>query len=185
MLALLNHVGWETYATAPGAKGHHHAYIYGLLEHSVEVAELALGIAHRSRYREHVDLDAVIVGALLHDLGKVNVYRWRCERTGKPARIDISRWGRLADHVRTGPMLVQGGRRQAADGTQGRRVPWIDVRHLVHVMASHHGTLEWGSPTPPSTVEAQIIHQADNASAKVRSLADVLETHKCRTRAGG
>jgi 3'-5' exoribonuclease len=173
--AVLGHVGWERYASAPGAKSHHHAYIHGLLEHSVEVAELALAIAHRPCYRGMVDLDAIVVGAVLHDVGKVSMYRWVCEKTGRPVRIDYAPIGRMIDHIVLGPMLVQAVVDKHWPMLKEAGCRCIDVRHLVHVMVSHHGTVEWGSPTPPVTLEAQIIHQADNASAKVRGLADVLE----------
>jgi 3'-5' exoribonuclease len=168
-LLLDEHIGRDRFFAAPAAVMHHHGYIGGLAEHSIEVAEMALALADTKPYASHVDRDAVLVGALLHDIGKVDEYEWE----GVPIRI--SRLGRLRSHVSRGPELVSravAGSMVISDSTLSE----MDIRHLQHVMEAHHGLKEWGSPVPPRTLEATIIHHADCASARLRAMADDLSS---------
>ena len=162
-------LGRERFATAPAAVSHHHAYIGGLLEHSVEVAELAVAMASAERYASLIDRDMTIVGALLHDLGKLESYQWE----GVPIRI--SRAGRLRSHVTRGAEIVAVA---VSNGwaIESGAVSQADVDLLRHVIESHHGQSEWGSPTPPRCLEATVIHLADLASARLRAMADDLES---------
>lgn len=169
---VLEHAGPERFWTAPAAKMHHHAYVRGLVEHSIEVAEIACRTCEIASYRDHVDRDALIIGALLHDLGKVVEYEW----VGCP--IDISAAGRLQHHTVTGPEMVavavsHHGNRLRAAGVRGAM-----VQSLKHIQASHHGRPEWGSSVEPATPEAVIIHMADMMSAKVRGALDDVTSAK-------
>lgn len=162
-------VGYERYLTAPAAKANHHAYIGGLAEHSLEVCQLALGMAEAEAYAGLVDRDAIIVGALIHDLGKLGEYEWE----GTP--IGISRQGRLRSHISRGAEMVACALTESCSLRAGT-VLWSDYEHVRHVIESHHGQLEWGSPTPPRTLEAMLIHVADLASARLRAMADDLSS---------
>lgn len=170
---VLEHVGEETWWTAPAAKAHHHACVGGLAWHSIEVAEVALAIARSTPAAPVIDWDALLVGALLHDVGKVQEYSWR----GVP--IEISPAGRMSYHTCSGTVLTM----LAVDRSRSRLakagVTELDVKHLCHVQISHHGTKEFGSPVEPSTPEAAIVHHADNVSAKLRGMLDILEAAPC------
>jgi 3'-5' exoribonuclease len=158
----LNRTDWYT---APAAIGHHHAYIGGLSEHSLEVAEAAVALARLPLLRRHVDRDAVIIGALLHDAGKLREYRWR------GTALSMSRDGLLAPHLTLGGEVVD----EAVSGLlEAGSISRIDYDHVRHVQLSHHLTREWGSPVPPRTLEAYLIHLCDLVSARLNPLVQQL-----------
>ncbi len=141
----------RSFKRCPGAQSHHHAYIGGLLEHTVAVASLCEGMA--SLYGD-VDHDLLVAGALLHDIGKVDELRFT---TG----IEYTDEGRFIGHVVLGESRLRRAAEQLAD------LPPELVTRLSHLMLSHHGELEWGSPKRPCTLEALVLHHADNMDAKV------------------
>lgn len=134
----------------PASQSNHHACIGGLLEHTVSVARLCRHIA--ASY-PHVDADLLLAGALLHDVGKVDELTF--ERG-----IQYTDEGRLLGHV------VLGERRVTAAVSRTEGVPPDLATRLSHLLLSHHGELEWGSPKRPSTLEALVLHHADNLDAK-------------------
>jgi 3'-5' exoribonuclease len=164
---VIERVRRDRYFGAPAAVSHHHAYIGGLAEHSIEVTELALALAATDPYAGLVDRDAIVVGGLLHDIGKVDEYEWE----GVPIRI--SRAGRLRSHISRGAEIVAQAVMDAW-AIEAGTVSELDLHHVQHVIESHHGQAEWGSPSPPRTLEAAIIHHADLASARLRPIADDL-----------
>ena len=139
---------------APAAVRNHHAYKHGLLEHSVEVAELCVAAwdAAPKRGAHFFQRDLLITGALLHDIGKVREISGS-ERGGYRA----SSPGRLLGHTALGLMSV----RIALDKCVAS--PLRDL--LLHLIASHHGKCEFGAPIPPMTREALLLHKADALSA--------------------
>lgn len=165
---VIDSVGRDDFWTAPAAKQMHHAYIHGLAEHSIEVAEFALRLAEADAYGAFLDRDAIIAGALLHDLAKVREYVW----CGAP--IDISPFGRLRHHTSVGPELVSLAVTVHAERLKAAGVRVADVEHVQHVQESHHGKPEWGSAVEPATAEAVIIHHADMVSARMRGVVDDL-----------
>jgi 3'-5' exoribonuclease len=149
----------ERFSTAPAAKAYHHAYLGGLLEHTVTVADLC---DHVSQQYARVDRDLLITAALLHDVGKVT------ELTYDRA-IDYSDAGRFLGHVILGVTFVT---------DQVARLPGFPEKKLqllLHAIVSHHGELEWGSPKRPKTLEALIIHHVDNLDAKVKGFLEIVE----------
>jgi 3'-5' exoribonuclease len=134
----------------PASQSHHHACVGGLLEHTVSVAGVCREIALRY---PHVDADLLVTGALLHDIGKVDELAY-------DAGIQYTDEGRLLGHV------VLGERRASAVIAALGDVPAGLATRLLHVLLSHHGELEWGSPKRPSTLEALVLHHADNLDAK-------------------
>lgn len=170
---VLEHVGEENWWTAPAAKTMHHACIGGLAWHSIEVAELALAIARGTPAAPSINWDALLVGALLHDIGKVQEYCWR----GVP--IDLSATGRLTYHTCSGGILTMSAVDRFRSRIARAGVTELDVAHLCHVQISHHGTKEFGSPVEPCTPEAVIIHHADNVSAKLRMMLDDIQASPC------
>ncbi len=149
------------FVLSPASQAVHHAYTGGLLEHTVSVASLCGSIA--ALYPE-VDRDLLVTGALLHDIGKVD------ELTVGTA-IELTEEGRLLGHVVLGERRVQ-----RAITSLGDRVPGDLAARLSHVLISHHGELEWGSPKRPSTIEALLLHHADNLDAKAAAFSEAVRS---------
>jgi 3'-5' exoribonuclease len=147
------------YEQCPGATFGHHALLGGLLKHTVEVAAIARTIAKTSG----ADIELVVAGALLHDIGKLEAYTWE-------GTFEQTVRGRLLGHVVLGAMML--------DRRLGETSPaaCTDVERdiLLHLILSHHGRLEFGSPITPMTLDAEVLHWADNASAKTDTVADAL-----------
>ena len=140
----------ELWLKAPAAKGVHHAYVGGLLEHSLSVAGVVLRLADHYPY---LDRQVLLAGALFHDLGKL----W--EFSGGLVN-DYTDEGRLLGHMelaleKLAPFLQKSGLEPEL------------ARHFKHLILSHHGTYEYGSPRLPQTAEALLLHFADNIDAKM------------------
>ncbi len=147
------------YANAPAARSMHHGYIGGLLEHSLSMAALARQlVAHYGQ----ADVDLLVSGALLHDMGKALEYTLE---DGFAHSDD----GRLVGHIVRGIVLVE---KAAAD----LGFPEGKLRQLVHLIAAHHGTQEWGSPVVPKTLEAILLHQIDLLDSRVQGFFDHLNS---------
>lgn len=143
---------------APAAKHMHHAYLGGLLEHTLSVTVLADRVA--SHYIG-VDRDLLISGALLHDVGKVFELDFR-------HAIDYTNEGRLLSHVVLGLRLIDECLQTVQD-TDPEKV--MLLRHLV---VSHHGRREFGSPEEPKTIEAMILNYVDEIDAKVTAVREMM-----------
>jgi 3'-5' exoribonuclease len=153
----------QRYEQCPGAPGTgHHALIGGLLQHTSEVVSIARQIARVARANE----DLVTAGALLHDIGKLESYSWE---TGV---FDTTERGRLAGHVVIGAMMFR-----AAMAAHPTPVCTDEEAMLIeHLILSHHGRLEYGSPVRPMTLEAEILHFADDASAKTAAINEAYQS---------
>ncbi len=147
------------FSDAPAATTFHHAYLGGLLEHTVTVADLC---EHISQQYGRVDRDLLVTIALLHDIGKVDELTY--ERT-----IGYSDAGRFLGHVVLGVTLVS----EQAGKLAG--FPQEKLHQLLHAIVSHHGELEWGSPKRPATLEALVVHHVDNLDAKVKGFLEIVE----------
>jgi 3'-5' exoribonuclease len=138
----------------PAAKTIHHAYLGGLLEHVVSMAELASAMAHH--YPE-LDRDVLLVGVLFHDLGKLL-------EIGAMPSSEYTHEGQLVGHVVIGRDLLRERCAAIPD------FPRSDETHLEHLVLSHQGRLEYGSPVEPRTAEALALHMIDNLDAKLAQL---------------
>lgn len=147
------------YEQCPASIKGHHARLGGLLQHTTEVAAIARTIARASG----ADTQLVMAGVLLHDIGKLESYRW-------DGLFDYTPVGRLVGHVVLGTLMLDRRLNETPSS------PCTDVERsiLLHLVLSHHGRLEFGSPVLPLTLEAEVLHWADNASAKTASVAQVL-----------
>ncbi|MBI5903938.1 MAG: HD domain-containing protein [Deltaproteobacteria bacterium] len=143
---------------APGGKTMHHDYIGGLLEHTVSVAGICRVL---SSHYEGVNGDLLLAGALLHDVGKVHELSYE-------GAFDYTDEGRLLGHLYMGAEYVD---RMCAS------LPGFpaELAMLVkHMILSHHGELEYGSPKRPKTLEAVLLHFVENMDAKVTAFNDAI-----------
>lgn len=147
------------YSECPASTVGHHAELGGLLKHTVEVGSIGRHIAKVAR----ADQDLVTAGVLLHDIGKLEAYRW----DGLFAPTDRNA---LYGHVVLGALMLDDAVRSAEPMPCTEQE--LDI--LMHLVLAHHGKLEFGAPVEPKTLEAEIVHYADNASAKTASFADAL-----------
>ncbi len=140
------------FAQAPAAKKMHHAYLGGLIEHTLSMAQMAEAVA---RHYTLINADLLLAGVLLHDLAKIDEFD--CERPP----FDYTGRGRLVGHLVLGVEML----RRAADTVAG--LPQETVDELAHLILSHHGQLEFGSPVLPMTPEAMLLHHIDDMDAKM------------------
>ncbi|HUB03538.1 MAG TPA: HD domain-containing protein [Solirubrobacteraceae bacterium] len=145
---------WSGYRDAPAGKRFHHAYRHGLLEHSLSVAQSVSAI---SAMFGGIDRDVAVTGALLHDIGKLEAY----ELDG--GAISMSDHGRLHGEIPLGYYRV----RRTIERLDG--FPAELAQALLHIILSHHGTLEHGSPVIPCTREATLVHMIDNLGGRLGS----------------
>jgi 3'-5' exoribonuclease len=143
---------------APAAKGFHHVYIGGLLEHTLSVVRL-LDLA--AGHYPGVNRDLLLTGGLLHDIGKI--YEFSYERI-----VEYSDPGRLIGHIVMGVEMVNAKISAIPDFPEQMS---LELRHLI---LSHHGILEYGSPKRPKTVEALIVHYMDDLDAKVNAFQETI-----------
>jgi 3'-5' exoribonuclease len=145
---------WERFRDAPAAKVYHQAYRHGLLEHTLSVAQ---AVSAASNFFPGIDRDVAVTGALLHDIGKTEAYN------DDPLAIDLTDLGRLQGEIPLGYYLV---RRKIEE------LPGFDpglAQSVLHIILSHHGSLEHGSPIVPATREAVLVHMIDNLGGRLGS----------------
>src|SRR5690606_28940164 len=146
----------------PAAKRNHHAYLCGLLEHSLSVATACDRLAaHYAAVGVPLDRDLLVTGALLHDLGKTR------ELKGFPA-VGYTTEGHLLGHIVIGMQIV---------AREAEEVPGLDPERLLllqHLIASHQGRPEWDSPKVPQLLEALVLHYADDLDAKLNQAGALL-----------
>ena len=139
---------YDKFIMNPAGMRMHHAYIGGLLQHSVDVAGIAIALAEQIG---NVDKDLVVTGALLHDVGKL---REISSQIGFPYTNE----GRLLGHIAMSVMMVQ-------DAAAKLKLPQARLEQLQHILLSHHGDNDKGSPVVCATKEAFIVHYADEIDA--------------------
>jgi 3'-5' exoribonuclease len=145
---------WARYEVAPAAKYYHQAYRHGLLEHCLGVAQ---GVSAISATFPGIDRDVAVTGALLHDLGKLDAY------TEDSQSIDLTDLGRLHGEIALGYYRI----RRTIEDIDGfpEELAWA----VGHIILSHHGSLEHGSPVVPATREATLVHMIDNLGGRLGS----------------
>ena len=153
----------RSYTHAPSAMAHHHNYVGGNLEHSIGVLRLCKNIAEMY---PAVNRDLLVAGSLLHDVGKLQEYSYR-------ASIEKTEDGNFIGHIILGVQWVQTRIQELRES--GTEFPVTLERHLLHLIASHHGRLEWGSPIVPNLVEACVLHSADLMDSQVKNYLQIVE----------
>jgi 3'-5' exoribonuclease len=145
---------------APAAKGMHHPYIGGLLEHTLSVTRLLNKAAEH--YRE-INRDILLTGGILHDIGKIHELSFK-------RLINYTDQGRLIGHIVLGVELVN----RKIETIEG--FPEQLALELRHILLSHHGVLEYGSPKRPKTPEAVIVNMIDDMDAKVNAFLGFIDS---------
>ena len=151
---------WRRFRAAPAAKQYHEAYPGGLLEHTLSVAQ---GVSALAPLSPGIDRDVAVTGGLLHDIGKTEAY------DDNPLSPDFTDSGRLESEIPLGYYMV---RREI------ERIEGFDpaiAQAVLHIILSHHGSREMGSPVIPLTREATLVHFVDNLRGRLGSF-DRLES---------
>ena len=145
--------------TVPGAKTVHHAYIGGTLVHSYSVATIAGELA---KVIPGANWDLAVVGGMLNNIGKLYTY------TVNGVNIDMTSNGMLYEHIFMGAEFIG----NYAEANVNIEDPYVyaKVRLLRHIILSHHGSLEFGSPVTPQCIEAYIVHHADALDATAEQI---------------
>lgn len=146
------------FKTAPAAKKMHHAYIGGLLEHTLSMAILVDRIAG---HYTGVDRDLLMAGAILHDIGKIREFEFS-------SHIDYTSEGRLLSHIVIGIRLIEEKIAMIPD------FPAETAVLLKHLVVSHHGSREFGSPELPKTIEAVMLNHIDEIDSKVKGIREFM-----------
>ncbi|MFA0731597.1 MAG: hypothetical protein RJAPGHWK_001912 [Candidatus Fervidibacter sp.] len=152
----------DAFQNAPASLYLHHSWVGGLLEHVCTVLDLAEALC---RHYPELDRDLLITGVLLHDVGKVREYTWQVD-------IDRTDEGRLLGHLVLGDEMLS---------ERLKRLPNFPeelAMRVRHMLISHHGTGEWGSPRPPMTLEAAALHFLEFADAQLRKFATLLKERR-------
>jgi 3'-5' exoribonuclease len=150
------------YRRAPAAKHIHHAFLGGLIEHVLSVCAVARLAAQHYNF---IDCDLLLTGVILHDLGKI--YELNYERG-----FSYSNEGQLLGHIHIGLRIV-------SDKLRGLPQFPPALRSLVeHMILSHHGKLEFGSPKVPQFPEALMLHYLDDLDSKMESMRDLIENDR-------
>ncbi|MCL1883982.1 MAG: HD domain-containing protein [Defluviitaleaceae bacterium] len=137
----------------------HHSYMGGLLEHTLSVAETCMFFGTRYKY---IDMDILLAGALLHDIGKIH------ELSPLPQN-EYTDDGQMLGHIIIGLEMV------AVEIAKIKGFPHEIASLIKHCLIAHHGEMEFGSPKVPATPEAMILHFADNIDAKLTTFSEIYE----------
>ena len=148
----------DSFQKAPAAKGFHHAYIGGLLEHTLSVTQLLDMVAN---HYQQANRDLIITGGILHDIGKIYELSFK-------GSMNYTDEGRLIGHIVIAVELVDAKIAEIAD------FPKQLALELRHILLSHHGTLEYGSPKRPKTIEALIVNFIDDLDAKMNAFGEFI-----------
>lgn len=151
---------FEQFCLAPAGKSWHHAYIHGLLEHTLEIIKICELMCE---FHSDLNRDLLISGAMLHDIGKI-------EELSYDSAFDYTDKGKLVGHIVIASNLVW---------DEIKKIPDFPVElenNLIHLILSHQGKLEHASPVIPKTAEAIALYQADELSAKVNAYKNAVES---------
>ncbi len=152
----------DRFVLSSAAKTIHHNYLGGLLEHTLEVVELCDKLAQY--YPEELDTSLLMIGALFHDIGKIEEYNMNSITFQQTDR------GKLLGHITIGHGMLKEKINEVASFPERLKM------NLEHMILSHHGEKEWGSPEIPQTFEAFTLFHADLISARLKQFQQVLKT---------
>jgi 3'-5' exoribonuclease len=173
---LLKHTVFiDAFKKAPAAKSVHNAWYGGLLEHVYSLTKIAEPIVdhYKTLYQSKLSKDKVMFGLMLHDAGKIIEYDYN-----KPA-FNMTGIGLLTNHLVLGPAWVY----EKANDYMETAIQLLgsserfkmERAQLMHLIAAHHGQIEWGSPVKPATLEAILVHQLDMVDSKMLHAIEYIE----------
>jgi len=151
------------YTTAPAARTIHHNCVGGLLEHTLEVIAICRKLVEL--YPQQIQLDLLLTGAILHDIGKIEEYRQ------DSISFDFTDRGKLVGHISIGKEMFDRKLAALSDFPPDLKL------ELEHMMLTHHGMREWGSPEVPKTIHAFALFHADLVSARMNQFVKIMERH--------
>jgi len=151
----------EDFRVAPAAMQIHHAWIGGLLEHTLQLMKLADGMLQNY---PRLNRDIILIALFIHDLGKVEELRW-------DRGFEYTREGNLIGHIARGAMWLE-EKARVAEENLGESLPDGFITVMQHIVLSHHGLLEHGAAKLPSTPEAIFVSQLDNLDAHTQTALD-------------
>lgn len=152
----------EKYFNVPAGKAWHHAYIHGLLEHTLEIIKICKLMCE---IHPELNRDLIITAAILHDLGKV-------EELTYETSFDYTDKGRLVGHIVIAAMKVEEKTKEVSDFPEELK------NQLIHLVLSHQGKLEHASPVIPKMAEAMVLYHADELSAKSNAFLGSIKNEK-------
>ncbi len=150
---------FSKFSRAPAGKSWHHSYIHGLLEHTLEVTRICNLMCD---IHSRLNRDLLITGALIHDFGKIDELSY-------DATFDYTNKGRLIGHITLAAIKIEEKIRSI------KKFPETLKDHLLHLILSHQGKLEFASPIEPKTLEAIVLYQADEISAKTNAYLSAIK----------
>ena len=153
---------FNKFSRAPAGKAWHHAYIHGLLEHTLEIIRICDLMCN---IHPEVNRDLLICGALLHDFGKTDELTYETV-------FDYSDKGKFIGHIVLSAIEVEKAISSIPDFPEDLK------NQLIHLILSHQGKLEFASPVEPKTLEAIVLYQADELSAKTNAYKSAIEADK-------
>ncbi|NCO41544.1 MAG: hypothetical protein COZ06_13970 [Armatimonadetes bacterium CG_4_10_14_3_um_filter_66_18] len=151
----------QRFVESPAAKTIHHPFVGGMAEHIASVIQLCETLC---KVHPRIDRELLLTGALLHDIGKLR------ELDFAPA-IEYTDEGELLGHLVIGTMMVEEKIRDLSEFPEELRL------RVLHMIVSHHGELEFGSPKTPATLEAVALNLVENMDAKVQNFEQILQQH--------
>jgi len=169
LVELLLSENYDAWLTHPAARRNHHAYLGGLLEHSLSVTRTCVFLAEKyadyyPEMKPPLDKSLVVAGGILHDIGKLREMERRPEGSAHTAE------GSLIGHILLGRDMV----REAAVAMRDEAPDADTLLRLEHLIVAHQRLPEWGSPVPPMTPEALLVHYADDVDAKYQMMVAIL-----------
>lgn len=152
----------EKFKQAPAAKRAHHAYLGGLAVHTLNMLKL---MVHLQSVYNSIDGDLLLAATILHDIGKIEEYSYT-------KKIDLSTKGKMLGHIMIGYEMITEKIDTIPQFPEGLKLK------LLHMILSHHGEFEWGSPKQPLFLEALMLHFIDNLDSKAEMMIDELKKNK-------
>ncbi len=148
---------------APAARTVHHNVVGGLLEHTLEVTALCRSLLEL--YPEKLNLDLLLTGAILHDMGKVEEYKQ------ESISFDFTDRGKLVGHISIGKEMLDKKLAELQEFSPALKL------ELEHMLLTHHGMREWGSPEVPKTLHSFALFHADLVSARMNQFLTIMDKH--------
>lgn len=161
---LIDETFMDGFRTAPAGIKNHHAYHGGLLEHVLSLMEVCALVAPRY---PNLDADLLLMGAFLHDIGKIRELTYRPD-------LGYSDAGQLIGHLIQGVSMLDEMILETEKQTE-EKIPVDVANQLRHMIVSHHGQYDFGSPKLPMTLEAITLHYLDSLDARIHSVSQLIE----------